>query len=288
MGTTSNKLLGYIELTKPRLLFLLFFTALVEGLALHLKQPSLSTLLILLISVLLTVAGTNTLTCYLDRDIDGVMKRTRQRPLPRGMVGERQALYFGAALLLSGLGITFLLNPYVTLWGVLGSAMVLSYNWKLKRATPWNVLIASPGGAAPVLGAYSAMTGELLSLESFLLALLIIFWTPVHIWSLAIFYSNDYRRAGVPMLPVVERSQRVHKLIILFALLYLFDALLLFLISEATLVALIIFGMLSYPLIRLCFRAYRNFSPTLQLSLFKLSNAHLACVFLAYLLFSSL
>lgn len=285
MGTTSNKLLGYIELTKPRLLSLLFFTALVEGMSLFLRHSSLSTLLILLISVLLTVAGTNTLTCYLDRDIDRVMKRTRQRPLPRGTVSEKEALYFGVALLLSGLGITLLLNPYVTFWGLLGSSMVLSYNWKLKRATPWNVLIASPGGAAPVLGAYSAMTGELLSLESLLLALLIIFWTPVHIWSLALFYTNDYRRAGVPMLPAVDSGKRTKRLIVVFALLYLFDAFLLFLIST-TLASVAILALLSYPLLRLCLKAYRSSAPALQLRLFRLTNVHLAGVFLAYLLVS--
>jgi len=286
MGTTSSRLLGYVELTKPRLLFLLFFTALVEALAQHgLAQPS--TLAILLLSVLLTVGGTNALTCYLDRDIDSVMERTRQRPLPKGVIEDRQALRFGSILLIAGLAATLLINPYVTLWGVAGSALVLVYNWKLKRSTPWNVLIASPGGAAPVLGAYSAMTGELLSLESILLAPLIVLWTPVHIWSLAIFYSNDYRRAGVPMLPAVERSSRVKKLIVLFTLLYLLDALLLFL-TRASLVAVVIFTMLSYPLLRHCIRAYRSSAPALQLSLFRATNTHLACVLIAYLLLSSL
>ena len=285
MGTTSSEILGYVELTKPRLMLLLFFTALVEGLTLHLRQPSLSRLLLLLLSVLLTVAGTNALTCYLDRDIDAVMRRTRHRPLPRGAVGERDALYFGVALLLSGLATTLLLNLYVTFWGVLGSVLVLIYNWKLKRATPWNVLIASPGGAAPVLGAYSAITGQLLSLQSLLLALLIIFWTPVHIWSLAIFHRGDYRRAGVPMLPAVDRGRRTERLIVIFALLYLLDAFLLFLTST-TLASVAILALLSYPLLRLCFKAYRSSTPALQLRLFRLTNVHLAGVFLAYLLLS--
>jgi protoheme IX farnesyltransferase len=216
------------------------------------------------------------------------MSRTIQRPLPRGVVGEREALHFGITLLLSGLAITLFINFYVTLWGVLGSAFVLGYNWKLKRLTPWNVLIASPGGAAPVLGAYSAMTGSLLGLESILLALLIIFWTPVHIWSLAIFYDKDYRRAGVPMLPVVKKESIVNRMILFFSSLYLLDALALFLKSGITPSALLVFLLLSYPLIKLSIRIYYNYSPSLQLGLFKLSNLHLASVFLAHLFFSSL
>jgi protoheme IX farnesyltransferase len=211
-----------------------------------------------------------------------------QRPLPRGVVGEREALHFGIILLSLGLAITLFINFYVTLWGVLGSVFVLGYNWKLKRLTPWNILIASPGGAAPVLGAYSAMTGSFLGLESILLALLIIFWTPVHIWSLAIFYDDDYRRAGVPMLPVVKKESIVNRMILFFSSLYLLDALALFLKSGITLSALLVFLLLSYPLIKLSIRIYYNHSPSLQLGLFKLSNLHLASVFLAHLFFSSL
>ncbi len=283
MGTTWNKLLGFVELTKPRLLFLLFFTALVEALSLYSLQ--LETLGILLLSVLLCVAGTNVLACYLDRDIDGVMIRTSGRPLPAGRVEEKEALYFGASLLLIGVGLTFLLNVYVTFWAVVGSSLVLLYNWKLKRMTPWNIVLASPGGAAPVLGAYSAMTGDFISVESLLLALLIIFWTPVHIWSLAIFYSADYRRAGVPMLPVIEEKKLTGRLIAVFSFLYFADALLLFSMRGVGMGALIIFTLLSYPLLRLCLRLTRSYSPALKL--FKMSNAHLALVLVIYF-FSSL
>ena len=200
---TLSRAVAFVELMKPRLTLLLFFTALVEVLS---HKPNEKIILFFLLSVFLFVSGTNTITCYIDRKIDKIMLRTKKRPIPRKIVKEKTALLFGIFLLFSGIVLTLLINIYVFLWGIFGSLIVISYNSIFKRLTPLNVLIASPGGAAPVLGAYSAATGKLISLESFLLALLIIFWTPIHIWSLAVFYREDYKRAKIPMLPVVEKN----------------------------------------------------------------------------------
>lgn len=294
MATTSNnlfyfflwKIREYLALTKPRLVALLFLTALVEGLSLHFRSPDSFSLLVLMVSVLLSCMGTNAMTCYFDRDIDRIMSRTKNRPLPKNSVSENSAIIFSTILLVTGIGTTLFLNIYVTFWGLMGAVFVLSYNYRIKRISPYNILIASPGGAAPVLGAYSAMTGHLISLESLLLALLIIFWTPIHIWSLAIFYGDDYRKAGVPMLPVVKREKVVDNLIVVFAVLYVLDALFVFVYMGAIMVSLFLFGMLTFPLLKVIVKSIRASSKSLQYTLFKLSGPHLGAVFVAYLLFS--
>jgi protoheme IX farnesyltransferase len=171
--STSSSFKNYVALTKPKLTALLLLTAIVEAFVVY--SGNLNSLFLLIISVLLSCIGTNVLAGYLDRDIDSVMKRTMNRPLPKGKIKPKSAFIFGFSLLVNGIFIAAFINSYVLLWGLMGAGFVLLYNCWLKRYTPYNILIASPAGAAPLLGAYSAMTGNLISLQPFLLALLIIF-----------------------------------------------------------------------------------------------------------------
>jgi protoheme IX farnesyltransferase len=130
------------------------------------------------------------------------------------------------------------------------------------------------------------MTGNLISLQPFLLALLIIFWTPVHIWSLAVFYREDYRKAGVPMLPVVERNDKVMWLIVLFTMLYIANAFAVFFMLKPLWVSLFMILLLNYPLVRLVVRSVRSSSTVVHYILFKLSGPHLGTVFTVYLALS--
>ncbi len=281
MGVSS-----YITLTKPKLSFLLLLTAIVEGLALYTNNGDGVKLLILSLSVMLSCMGANALTCYLDRDIDSIMQRTKNRPIPKGEISPKNALLFGSLLLIFGMIMAVNINYYVLLWGVIGVVFVLTYNSKLKRLTPYNILIASPAGAMPILGAYSAMTNNLISIQSTILALLIIFWTPIHIWSLALFYKDDYKKANIPMLPVVKDEKVITKLLWFFTLLYITNGFIIFLTLKPIWISLFLIALLNYPLIKLL--RVNKIGISNHYKLFKLSNTHLGVVFICYLLLSTL
>jgi len=198
-----GKIRDYIILGKPRLVYLLFFT----GLAAMLIAGSIYghdwlKVMLLSIAIILGVMGSNAMTGFIDRRIDIIMERTRKRPIPRGSIKPRQALVYSLALVTPAV----LLAGYVNMWsglfiilGFLDSAIV--YNLLTKRRTPLNIILGAPAGGMPVLAGWVGMTGRLVLLP-LLMFLLIILWTPVHIWSLAYFYREDYKKAGIPMLPV--------------------------------------------------------------------------------------
>lgn len=276
---------SFVYLTKPRLTALLALTSLVGALAAY--NGNRAVLFRLVVAVLLSCMGTNALTCYIDKDVDTVMQRTMNRPLPTKRIGPQSALAFSSVLLASGVLLAASINAYVVSWALIGSALVLSYNKWFKKATPCSILIASPGGAAPLLGAYSAMTGAVISIQPLLLALLIVFWTPLHIWSIALSYKEDYRRAGVPMLPVVRKDRSVVRSIVLFAALYIADTFVLFLMLETSWVCLLIVALINYPLLKSLFRILNNDSMIAPLRLFKLSGPHLGLIFMLYLALST-
>lgn len=205
-----ERIKNYIVLSKPRLVYLLFFTGLAAMIiagAIYgydwLKTAILS------IAIILGVMGSNAMTNFVDRKIDNVMERTRKRPIPRGGIKPRQALVYSLILVV----VAVILAGYINIWsglfiilGFVDSAII--YNALTKRKTPVNIILGAPAGGMPVLAGWIGITGRL-ELFPILLFLLILLWTPVHIWSLAYFYREDYRRAGIPMLPVVLESRKV-------------------------------------------------------------------------------
>ncbi len=203
---------AYMEVCKPRVMALLVFSGLASGLTAlriglgasnSLGLDSSLSLILSTLALILLVSGANAITCYIDRDIDAVMERTRRRPIPSGRIDPPvKALYYGVVLSILGLVPLLILSFYAFLWALFGlfdSAVV--YNLLTKRRTVWNIVLGSPAGGAPSMVCWSAVTGQPLHPVPLLLAALIVLWTPSHIWSLAIRYSDDYRRAGVPMLP---------------------------------------------------------------------------------------
>jgi len=202
----------YLELSKPKVAFLLVFAGAMGGLtALRggfgkfspLGSGSTQVFIFTLLALTIGVLGANSITCYIDRDIDALMGRTNKRPIPSFRINPPwKALVYGLALSLGGLAVLLVLNIYSALWatvGLLDSALI--YNLLTKRRSPWNIILGSPAGGAPIMVSWSAVTGQPFNLIPFLLAALVVLWTPAHIWSLAIKYSEDYMRADVPMLP---------------------------------------------------------------------------------------
>jgi heme o synthase len=206
----------YLALTKPRVVSLIVFTAVVGMLLAVPGAPPLGALLWGTLGIACASACAATLNHVLDRRIDAQMARTRGRPLPRGKLTERQALIFAAILGTVSMSVlAFLVNPLtalLTFLSLIGYAVV--YTVWLKRATSQNIVIGGAAGAAPPVLGWTAVTGSV-DPNALLLFLIIFAWTPPHFWALAINRRDDYARAGIPMLPVTHGIEytRLHVLL---------------------------------------------------------------------------
>jgi heme o synthase len=209
-------------LTKPRIIELLLVTTLPTMLLARRGVPSLWLMAVTLVGGALAAGCANTINCYLDRDIDAVMKRTSRRPLvSRGagaLVKPTEALVFGILL---GAASTVLLGTLVNwLAAALADAAILFYVFVytlgLKRRTASNIVIGGAAGCFPVLVGWAAVTGRV-SLAAVVLFAVIFFWTPPHFWALAMRFKEDYAAAGVPMLPVVAAPAVVARKILIYS-----------------------------------------------------------------------
>jgi heme o synthase len=201
---------AYVALCKPRIVELLLITAVPTLFLAYRGVPSLLVTVVVVVGGALAAGSANALNCYIDRDIDEVMHRTRGRPLVQHVVAPRSALVFGALLGVISVALfaatTNLLAAGLTLAAI--GYYVVIYTMLLKRHTSQSTLWGGVCGAAPVLIAWAAATGSL-SPAPWLLFAVMFFWQPPHFWALAIKYREDYRRAGIPMLPVVASVRRV-------------------------------------------------------------------------------
>ncbi|HTD31954.1 MAG TPA: heme o synthase [Steroidobacteraceae bacterium] len=195
----------YLELTKPKVVALITFTAIVGTLLASPGLPPLAALVWGNLGIALAAACAATINHVLDRRIDEQMARTRARPLPTGALTERNALAFAAALgVLSMALLAFLVNlltAALTFLSLIGYAVV--YTVWLKRATSQNIVIGGAAGAAPPVLGWAAVTNSV-DPNALLLFLIIFIWTPPHFWALAIARRDEYARAGIPMLPVTH------------------------------------------------------------------------------------
>ena len=198
-------LASYVVVTKPPSVLLLVFTALVPMIIAAGGQPiPLRLFLVAIVAITLGCAGANTLTCYIDRDIDAVMERTRKRPIPaKRIYPPEKALYWGLLLTLLSLILAWTINPLsfvcITL-GLLDNVVV--YSLLTKRRSPLNIIWGGFSGGLPALFGWAAVDNEI-SFTALIIAALVILWIPNHIWNLAIFYSDDYKKVKVPMLPAI-------------------------------------------------------------------------------------
>jgi heme o synthase len=201
---------AYVALCKPRIVELLLITAVPTLFLAYHGLPSLLVTVVVVLGGALAAGSANALNCYIDRDIDEVMRRTSSRPLVRNTVSPRSALIFGLVLGVVSVTLfavtTNLLAAGLTLGAIL--YYVVIYTMLLKRHTSQSTLWGGACGAAPVVIAWAAATGSL-SWPAWLLFGVVFFWQPPHFWALAIKYREDYRRAGIPMLPVVASVRRV-------------------------------------------------------------------------------
>jgi protoheme IX farnesyltransferase len=210
VSRVSGSVRAYVALCKPRIVELLLVTAVPTLFLAYRGLPSLLVTLVVVFGGALAAGSANALNCYIDRDIDEIMRRTSSRPLVRHTVAPRSALIFGLVLAVVSVALfgvlTNLLAALLTA-GAIGYYVVI-YTIVLKRHTSQSTLWGGVCGAAPVLIAWAAATGSL-SWAAALLFAVVFFWQPPHFWALAIKYRDDYRSAGIPMLPVVASVRRV-------------------------------------------------------------------------------
>jgi protoheme IX farnesyltransferase len=215
----SGELGDYFALMKPRVMSLVVFT----GLAGMLAAPGhlhwlLASVAVLCIAVAAGASGA--INMWYDRDIDAVMERTRERPLPRGRIAPEEALSFGVVLaagsvLMMGIAVNWVA---ASLLAVTVLFYVFVYTIWLKRRTPQNIVIGGAAGAFPPMIGWAAVTGSV-SIESIALFALIFMWTPPHFWALSLYRCSDYAAAGVPMLPVVAGKAETKRQMLIYTVL---------------------------------------------------------------------
>ncbi len=195
---------AYIEMTKPRIIELLLITTIPAMVVAHGGWPGWNLVLLVLVGGTLSAGGANVINQVYDRDIDKIMKRTSGRPLPTGRASPLPATVFGIVLGIVGFGILAVGSSLLA--GVLSLVAfgfyVFVYTMLLKRTTTQNIVLGGAAGAVPALIGWAAVTGDL-TVAPWVMFGIILFWTPPHFWALSIKYEEDYRAAGVPMLPVI-------------------------------------------------------------------------------------
>jgi protoheme IX farnesyltransferase len=214
----GERVRGWVALTKPRIIELLLITTVPAMVLAADGWPGTWLVAATLIGGTLSAGGANAINNYVDRDIDAHMRRTRHRPLPAHRVGPRDALVVGAVL--GSAGFAFL-TAFVNLAAAALATGALAfyvavYSLYLKRRTSQNIVIGGAAGAVPVLVGWAAVTGEV-ELPAWVLFSVVFYWTPPHFWALAIRFEDDYRRAGVPMLPVVAGVEATANQIVAYA-----------------------------------------------------------------------
>src|SRR5438128_8692947 len=212
----GSRVQAYVDLTKPKIVFLLDFTALMAFLVAT-RSINVFSLAVVLVAGTLASGGAGALNCYLDRDIDQNMGRTSQRPIPKGEVSPVNALVFGLALVAMGVGISlWLISLWASLFIFLGAAIYVGFYTKgLKRRTTINIVLGGSAGSCAPLAGWAAATGNVGAIAPWLMALLVFVWTPSHLWSPALRAPKDDAKRRIPRPPVVVGDKKAAQYIAL-------------------------------------------------------------------------
>ena len=275
---------AFYALTKPRVVSLIVFTAVI---GMFLATPGMVPLQILLAATLgiaLVAGAAAAVNCLVEQKIDAVMQRTRARPLPRGDLSSLQTLLFAG--MLGGLGLWVLVhfvNP-LTMWLTLATFVgyAIVYTVILKPMTPQNIVIGGAAGAMPPVLGWAAVTGEVTT-EALLLFLIIYAWTPPHFWALALYRTEEYAKAGLPMLPVTHGRRYTQLQVLLYSLILFGVSLLPFAIRMSGWLYLAAACVLGAIFIGYAIALYARYSDRLAQRAFRYSIVYLALLFAALL-----
>jgi protoheme IX farnesyltransferase len=275
----------YYELTKPRVVMLIVFTAVVGMFLAVPGWPGGLAMLFGTVGIGMAASAAAVFNHVLDARIDIHMLRTRGRPLPEGRVSESNALAFASAIcVLSMIVLWFLVNPLtavLTFASLIGYAVI--YTVFLKRATPQNIVIGGAAGAAPPVLGWTAVTGEITS-SALLLFLIIFVWTPPHFWALAIARKDEYAKVGIPMLPVTHGEEYTRLHILLYTILLVVITIIPYLTGMSGLIYLAAAVSLGAIFLNYAVRMLRDTGDVeLPMRTFKFSITYLAVLFAALL-----
>src|SRR5215468_6658976 len=217
LAFAENRLRQFLSLAKPRVVLLIVFTAVIGMFLASPGLPPIGAVVFGTLGIALVAGAAAAINCLVERKIDAVMARTRARPLPRGEITSLQTLAFAGAVGATGLVILYAKVNALTMWLTLATFVgyAIVYTVLLKPATPQNIVIGGASGAMPPVLGWAAVTNEV-SPEALILFLIIFVWTPPHFWSLALYRTQDYARAGLPMLPVTHGARYTRLMIILY------------------------------------------------------------------------
>jgi protoheme IX farnesyltransferase len=280
LGATA---LAYFHLTKPRVIELLLVTTLPAMILAAGKLPSLLLVLEVLVGGALAAGGANTINCWIERDRDHLMRRTAHRPLPQGDVDPHAALVFG--LVLEALAFALLwirVNPLSAVLAVSATLFyVFVYTIWLKPRSPQNIVVGGAAGAVPVLVGWAAVTNELAA-PAWVLFAVVFFWTPPHFWALSLRYFDDYKAAGIPMLPVVKGVESAVRQIVAYTVVVIATSLVLpATTDDVGMIYLASAAVLGLLFLVQAVRLARDATPQRAIKLFAFSNTYLALLFAA-------
>lgn len=278
----------FYALVKPRVLQLIVFCALI---GMVLAVPGVPTwgqvrlALVACVGIWLVAGAAAAFNCLVEKGIDAKMRRTAWRPMARGELSDWQALSFSAVLGATGSALLYVwVNP-LTMWltfaTFVGYAVV--YTVILKPLTPQNIVIGGASGAMPPVLGWAAMTGQV-SPEAMILFLIIFLWTPPHFWALALYRVHDYRKSGLPMLPVTHGSEFTRLQILLYTLLLFAACLIPFIYGMSSWLYLAVAVVLSLGFCAHGFWLWQEYSEALARRTFRFSLIHLSALFAALLL----
>ncbi|MDY0057153.1 MAG: heme o synthase [Methyloversatilis sp.] len=281
----SLRLANYLQLTKPRVVSLIVFCAVIGMfLAVPAGLPDFGIVAAATVGIALVAGAAAAVNCLVEQKIDAVMARTRARPLPRGEVNSLETLAFSGVV--GGVGLSMLyhwVNP-LTMWLTLGTFIgyAIIYTVFLKPATPQNIVIGGASGAMPPVLGWAAVTGEV-SADALLLFLIIFAWTPPHFWALALYRTQEYAKAGLPMLPVTHGAEYTRLQVFLYTLILFAVTMLPFASRMSGWIYLVSAVVLSGMFIVYAWRLMRNYSDELAKKTFRFSLWHLSLLFAALL-----
>ncbi len=276
----KTKMQQFYELTKPRVVALIIFTAIV-GMFLAVEGlPSFSLFFWGTLGIGMASAAGAAINQLFDADADSVMKRTRLRPLPTGQLTTTQAMGFALLLATAAMLILILkvntLTAILTFISLIGYAVI--YTVYLKHATPQNIVIGGAAGAAPPVLGWAAVTGEVTS-DALLLFLIIFVWTPPHFWALALYRYKDYEKAGIPMLPVTHGQKFTRLNILLYTLLLCAVSIMPFAVQMSGWLYLVGVIALNAVFLYYAIKLYRRYNDLLARKTFVYSIQYLAMLF---------
>ncbi len=243
---------------KPRVMSLVLFTSMV-GLLIAPNQVSFLDSIISLAAIALGAGAAGTLNMWYESDLDALMSRTCLRPIPTGKIKKDQALWFGSFLSILSMGILYYSSNILSVFllGLTIGFYFFIYTIWLKRKTPQNIVIGGAAGALPPVIGWAVATGSI-SIEPLILFLIIFIWTPSHFWALSLYKSNDYKKANIPMLPVVAGVQKTKLNILVYALLLAPTVTSLYFFNFSSFEYLIISSALTAYYIYLCYLLFKE------------------------------